>query len=111
MKTLLLLLLLAPMEDRTYHPVALAQLGQTKWTHVEVCGLVTLAKGEADGDQHIRLNDGRAFVVAEIVPYHPLPRPRVGQRICVRGISRLDRTHAWSEVHPVEAWVPAGRGR
>jgi hypothetical protein len=106
MIVLLVLLALVPMEDRTYHPVALAQLGQTKWTHVEVCGTVTLVKKEADGDIHIRLTEGAAFIVAEIVPYHRLPAPRKGQRICVEGISRRDGTHAWSEVHPIEAWHP-----
>lgn len=92
-------------DKRIYHRVTVAQMKSTKWTHVEVCGRVTLVKGEADGDLHVRLDDGGAFIVAETVPYHPLAAPRVGQRICVRGISRLDRTHGWYEVHPVESWT------
>jgi hypothetical protein len=100
-----LLLVLFAAEDRTFHPVPLAQLAQTKWTHVRVCGTVTLSKHEADGDIHVRLSEGRAFVVAEIVPYHPLTRPKLGQRICVEGISRIDKTHgSWAEIHPVERW-------
>lgn len=91
-------------EGRTFHKVALAQLSKTQWTHVEVCGLVTLVKMEADGDLHVRLDDGGAFIVAETVPYHRLASPRLAQRICVRGISREDKTHHWYEVHPVESW-------
>lgn len=90
---------------RTYHRVTVAQLSTTQWTHVEVCGLVTLVKKEADGDLHVRMDDGGVFLVAETVPYHKLPAPRVRQRICVRGISREDRTHHWHEVHPVESWA------
>lgn len=101
---LLLLAVLPPTEDRQFHKVPLAQLAKTHWSHVEVCGLVTLSKKEADGDIHVRLSEGSAFVVAEIVPYHRLPQPKKGQRICVDGISRQDRDHGWFEVHPVEAW-------
>jgi hypothetical protein len=90
-------------ESRTYHGVSIAQLKDTQWTHVSVCGHVTLAKHEADGDAHLRLSDGRVFIVAEIVPYHGLPIPKVGQFVRVAGISREDKTHHWFEVHPVEA--------
>lgn len=90
-------------ESRIYHGVSIAQLKETPWTHVSVCGQVTLAKHEADGDAHLRLSDGRAFIVAEIVPYHRLPIPKVGQWVRVAGISREDKTHHWFEVHPVEA--------
>lgn len=95
----------ADAEGRTYHKVTVAKLPTTQWTHVEVCGLVTLVKKEADGDLHVRIDDGGVFLVAETVPYHPLPAPRSGQRICVRGISREDKTHHWYEVHPVESWA------
>lgn len=101
----LLCALMAADGPRTFHPVPLAKLAQTKWTHVRVCGTVTLVKHEADGDVHIRLEDGAQFIVAEIVPYHPLPAPSIGQRICVEGISRIDKTHgSLAEVHPIEAW-------
>lgn len=90
-------------ESRTYHIVPLEQLGVTKWTHVSTCGKVTLAKKEADGDGHIRLDAaGGHFIVAEVVPYHPIAMPRVGQTVRVKGISRIDKTHRWPEVHPVE---------
>jgi hypothetical protein len=90
-------------ESRTYHGVTISGLKETQWTHVSVCGKVALAKHEADGDVHLRLEANGAFIVAEIVPYHPLPIPKVGQFVRVAGISREDKTHSWYEVHPVEA--------
>ena len=90
-------------ESRTYHGVSIAKVKDTQWTHVSVCGKVTLAKHEDDGDAHLRLEADGAFIVAEIVPYHPLPIPKVGQWVRVAGISREDKTHHWFEVHPVEA--------
>lgn len=95
-------------ESRTYHVVTIAALKETKWTHVQVCGKVTLAKREADGDVHLRLDAAGAFIVAEMVPYHPLPVPKVGQFVRVKGISREDRTHRWYEVHPIEAIAIVG---
>jgi hypothetical protein len=59
--------------SRPYHPVTIAAIADSQWSHVEVCGTVTLAKWEDDGDRHIRLSDDSgAFIVAEIVPYHPV---------------------------------------
>lgn len=87
---------------RVYHAVPLQQLGTTKWTHVETCGRATLVKAEADGDLHIRLDAAGRFIVAEILG-RALPAPKVGQWVQVRGISRIDKTHGWPEVHPVEA--------
>ena len=99
-----LLWLFVAESARTYHGVSIAELGTTRWTHVSVCGIATLVKTEDDGDVHIRLEDGKgAFVVAEIVPYHPLQIPKKGQSVRVAGISRYDRAHSWPEVHPVEA--------
>jgi hypothetical protein len=92
-----------------FHPVSVKELPTTRWTHVHVCGLVTLVKKEADGDTHIRITDGARFVVAEIIPALRQPAPRVGQRICVDGISRDDKAHGWSEIHPVLRWVVQGR--
>lgn len=110
MTPFLAVLLLVAGPGRPYHPVPIAQLATTKWTHVRVCGLVTLVRKEADGDVHIRLADpAGAFVVAEIIPAIPLPRPKRRQRICVEGISRIDKGHGhWPEVHPVERWTVAG---
>lgn len=91
-------------EDRTFHRVPLERVKDSRWTHIESCGVVTLVKHEADGDAHIRLDAGGAFLVVEIVPYHHLPLPKVKQTIVARGISRLDRTHGWYELHPLESW-------
>lgn len=90
-------------ESRTYHGVSVKEVRTTTWTHIAVCGRVALAHIEDDGDTHLRIEDGGFFVVAEIVPYHPLPKPKVGQWVRVAGISREDKTHSWFEVHPVEA--------
>jgi hypothetical protein len=98
-----LFLFLLSAESRTYHGVSVAKLKETTFTHVSVCGRVALVKREDDGDIHIRLEAGGAFVVAEIVPYHPLPAPKVGQFVRVAGVSREDKAHKWFEVHPVEA--------
>jgi hypothetical protein len=99
-----LLLLLA----LTFHPVPVKGVQTTRWTHVRVCGRVALSKVEEDGDIHLRIEDGaRHFIVAEIIPAVPLPRPALGARICVDGISRRDPGHGWWEVHPVLAWRPA----
>jgi hypothetical protein len=98
-------------ESRTYHGVSIAQLKETPWTHVSVCGHVTLAKHEADGDAHLRLSDGRAFIVAEIVPYHRLPIPKVGQWVRVAGISREDKTHHWPRCIPSKRFASWSRAR
>lgn len=84
----------------TYHHVKVADVPHTQWTHVTACGVVTLVKKEADGDVHIRLSDGAAFLVVEIIPELPLPAPAKGARVCVSGISRIDKTHGWAEIHP-----------
>jgi hypothetical protein len=97
------LLLLLWIEGRTYHGVSVAELRETKWTHVAVCGQVTLVKTEDDGDVHLRISDGTSWIVAEIVPYKPLPVPKKYQFVRVAGVSREDKGHGWYEVHPVEA--------
>lgn len=103
----MILLLLATVV-RLYHPETVASVPTSRHTHIEVCGTVTLAKWEADGDRHIRVSDSdNKFIVAEIVPYHPLsPMPKLGQHVCVDGIRRFDNEagHGWWEVHPVEKW-------
>jgi hypothetical protein len=95
-------------ESRTYHRVDLAEVGTSKWTHLETCGRVTLVKREADGDSHIRLDAAGAFIVLEIVPYHVMDKPKVGQTIVAQGISRIDKTHRWPELNPLEAWHAVG---
>lgn len=112
-----LFLILALLVGRPYHVETVASMALSRSTHVEVTGLVTLVRKEADGDWHFRLSDqaGR-FVVCEIVPsltgiptvvgYVQLVPPRRGQRVTVRGIRRYDTWHKWFEVHPVESWTP-----
>lgn len=96
-------------EDRVYHVISVAKVPQTKWTHAEVTGRVTLVKHEADGDIHIRLTalDGSGkFIVLEIIPgYAALwTAPKVGDTIVARGIVRQDKVHRWYELHPLESW-------
>ncbi len=98
-----LILLLLALEGRTYHVVPLSRMAVSRHTHVEVCGPVTYVRRQGDGDVHVTLDDGRAKVVVEIIPSLPLPVPRKGQRVRVRGIRRVDERHAFVEVHPAEA--------
>lgn len=106
--TLVLLLQLAPV--RTYWPATVAQLasGTVKHTHVSVTGIVAYSKIELDGDIHIRIvgDTGSAFVIAECIPKLPCRRPRNGERVTVKGISRYDPEHGFREVHPVEELSP-----
>ena len=89
-------------EKRVYHPVAVADMPTTLHTHVQVEGVVTYVAREADGDVHFRLEDGGAFIVCEVVPWHPMRRVRIGQRVRVFGLTREDKKHHWFEVHPIE---------
>jgi hypothetical protein len=99
----MIVLLLFLFSVRPYHKVTIAQMATTAYTHVEVTGKVTLVRTEDDGDTHIRLTDGKNFVVAECIPVLRCPRvPKVGETITVRGISRFDKEHGWYEIHPVE---------
>jgi hypothetical protein len=41
----------------------------------------------------------------EIQPSNPLPLPRVGARILLRGALRYDEEHRWDAVDPVETWI------
>jgi len=85
----------------SYHRIPLSSVKSTHWTHACVVATVTYHKREADGDQHLRLEDGGAFIVAEIIPQIPLPTPRTGTRVDVCGITRFDKHHGWAELHPV----------
>jgi hypothetical protein len=104
MKLLLPGVLLALALLRPYFPVTIAQMaaGKNFHTHVRVTGTVTEVASEPDGDTHIRLSDGQAFIVAECIPELPCRRPVLGQMVTVEGISRFDGEHKWYEVHPVE---------
>lgn len=112
MTILLLWLLLA---SRVYHVVPVAALARSLHTHVQVNGAVISVRHEADGDWHVRVSDGLVSIVAEIIPAIPLPVPRVGQCVQIRGIRRIDRERGHrqqAEVHPVEgiAVVPCPEG-
>jgi hypothetical protein len=93
---------------RTYYPVSIADLaaGRNSHTHIRVTGKVVLVKHEADGDLHIRLSDGKHFIVAECIPKLPCAEPKVGRAITVEGIYRRDVKHGnWAECHPVERLI------
>lgn len=99
-----------PSVSRPYHHETVDSLPMSRHTHVQVAGTVCLVKREDDGDMHIRVCDEhKHFIVAEIVPYHVLPTPKMGDGIVVRGIRRIDNEagHGWAEVHPVESWEKA----
>ena len=101
--TLFLLLLL--FSGRQYFTVSIADLaaGRNFHTHVRVTGKVVLVKHEEDTDLHIRLSDGKHFIVAECIKEIPCREPKVGEVITVEGISRFDKQHGWYECHPVES--------
>lgn len=103
---LLMVTLVAPAaaQDAAYHRVPLDKVATTSWTHVCTVGPVVYVRKMADGDYHVTLDDGRAKVVAEIIPQIPLPPPKKNQRIEVCGITRYDKRHKWPEVHPVTSW-------
>lgn len=103
MIALLLAMALADVPGRPYHPVPLEQVATTRHTHVETCGQVVYRRKMADGDWHLTLARGRVKVVVEVIPAIPLTIPRKGATVTVKGITRIDRHHAWAEIHPAEA--------
>jgi hypothetical protein len=77
-------------------------------TSITASGLVVRVRARRAGGWRVRLAEtGGALAAAEIRPSHPLPLPRVGARIIVRGRVRFDDEHEWYAVDPVEAWVEA----
>lgn len=95
---------------RHYYIETVDSIRVSHHTHVQVAGVVSMVKREADGDWHIRVSDPHGhFVVAEIIPGIPMAPPRMGQGVVVFGIRRDDneRGHGWAEVHPVERWMEA----
>jgi len=102
------LVLLFWLLTRYYWPVSVTTMahGNNKHTHVQVLGAVDYMRLEDDGDLHIRLRSltmgDTSFIVAECIPKLPCRRPRIGEIVTVRGISRFDPEHGWYEVHPVE---------
>jgi len=73
--------------------------------HLSVIGRVVRVRSHRDGGWRVRLSDtGGALAAAEFRPSNPLPLPRVGACIIVRGRLRFDEEHAWYVVDPVEEW-------
>lgn len=105
------LLLLALGVSRPYHVVPLEKVATSQRTHVETCGLVVYRARMSDGDYHLTLERNGHKLVVEIIPAIPLPLPRKGQTIRVRGIRRYDDGHNWPEIHPLEWWEPVERCR
>jgi hypothetical protein len=118
--TWVLVLLVAPLSGQTahkdadgFHTVPLAQMATTTHTHACTSGPVVYMRKQADGDEHITIDDGTSMVVVEIIPAIPLPAPKKGQRIKACGITRIDRGHrtprypgGWPELHPLLSWEP-----
>ena len=98
---------------RIYHPMTITDLassapGADIPTHIDIAGLVTLSKHEADGDHHLRICEDafcKFFLVAECPPFLSAPclNVRKGQWVRIKGISRYDGHHKWHEIHPIES--------
>lgn len=111
-----IVLSLAAVPARLYHPVTIQDLaaGKVRHTHVEVSGFVTYQTMEVDGDRHVRICDSPKVrsmnrvhcVVGECLPWRPCPAPKIGENVKARGIRRHDdeNGHKWEEVHPLEWW-------
>ena len=54
----------------------------------------------------IRVEDGGAFLVLEIMPEFPLVPPHIGEQITAWGVVRHDGLHNWWELHPLIGWQP-----
>lgn len=100
----MILLLLLLTAERSYPSVPLEKLKDWTRPRAEVCGPVVYVRKQEDGDLHVTLSNGRAKVVIEQIPIIPLPRPKKGQLLRVRGIVRFDKGHRWAEIHPAEWW-------
>jgi hypothetical protein len=97
----MILALLLWLAQDAYVTVPLSKISTTARTHVCTVAPVTYVRKQKDGDYHVTLDDGRSKVVAEIIPQIPFPPPKKGQRVKVCGITRYDKWHHWSEIHPV----------
>src|SRR4051812_25406611 len=89
----------------TYHSIAVKDFAKRRLTHVCTVGVVTYIKHEEDRDWHYRIEDGGAYIVAEVTEQTPLPEPflpKKGDRVEICGTRRYDDAHAWWEIHPTE---------
>jgi len=87
-------------------PIETIAAGQTRATYATVVGDVSQVSHELDGDYHIRVEGGGAFLVLEIMPEFPLVPPHIGQQITAWGVVRHDGLHNWWELHPLIGWQP-----
>jgi hypothetical protein len=107
----LLLLLAVVLQNpeaagRTYWPVPIERMAETKRTHARTCGLVVYSRRMADGDQHVTIARGDVKVVLEVIPGLALPQlPKKNQTIVAWGIVRYDQIHKWIELHPLEGFA------
>jgi len=75
---------------------------------VAVAGRVVRVRPRQGGGWRVRLADtGGALAAAEIRSSHPLPPPRVGSRVLIRGHLHYNEDHGWYAVDPVEEWREA----
>lgn len=119
-----------------YHQVRVADLGTTKWTHVEVTAIIDRSETEDDGDWHLTIREDaavcwqqgklrRGCAVAEVHPEDHArlggTRPKRGLFVRLRGDVRCDRGHGgfvkdgsrlrctWPELHPVRELLVLNR--
>ncbi len=75
-------------------------------TRATGAGRVVRVRLRRNGGWRIRLTEtGGALAAGEIRPSHPLPLPRVGARILLRGALHYDDEHRWYAIDPVELWI------
>ena len=83
-----------PRRASQRHAIVLGRVARVRWRH--------------DGGWRILLAEtGGALAAGEIRPSNPLPLPRVGAYIFLRGALRYDEEHRWYAIDPVETWVEA----
>jgi len=96
----------APPGEYQTIPIETIAAGKSRATYAAVVGNVTQVSHELDGDYHIRVEGGGAFLVLEIQPEFPLVPPHIGQNITAWGVVRHDGLHNWWELHPLIGWQP-----
>ena len=69
-----------------------------------VIGTVQEVVTSGDGDIHMNIQNKEGTLVVEIIPEYPLPKPNVGDKIRIWGVTRYDISHRWWELHPVIGW-------
>jgi len=96
----------APPDEYQTIPIETIAAGKSRVTYATVVGDVTQVSHELDGDYHIRVEGGGAFLVLEIQPEFPIAPPHIGQQITAWGVVRHDGLHNWWELHPLIGWQP-----